>query len=197
MSRASTLVAFAGMLSFAAAAHAQWWWPPTDGWRVVPECPSPTSLIEVTLAGEWPHSCVPNVIDFTRAGNVIDITTERIPPPGFCLQVITRWSQRVEIGALPAGEYEVWATHLLEGRPELPRVLLGTIRVDLSCGGCYADCDTSTGIGVLDIFDFLCFGNRFASGDPYACDCDTSTGSGICDIFDFLCFGNEFNSGCP
>ena len=63
--------------------------------------------------------------------------------------------------------------------------------------GCYADCDTSTGVGVLDIFDFLCFGNRFSSNDPYACDCDTSTGVGVCDIFDFLCFGNEFNAGCP
>ncbi len=62
---------------------------------------------------------------------------------------------------------------------------------------CYADCDTSTGVGVLDIFDFLCFGNRFSAGDPYACDCDTSTGVGVCDIFDFLCFGNAFNAGCP
>ena len=62
---------------------------------------------------------------------------------------------------------------------------------------CYADCDTQSGPGVLDIFDFLCFGNRFSAGDPYACDCDTSTGPGVCDIFDFLCFGNAFNAGCP
>ncbi len=62
---------------------------------------------------------------------------------------------------------------------------------------CYADCDPSTGPGVLDIFDFLCFGNRFSAGDPYACDCDMSTGGGVCDIFDFLCFGNAFNAGCP
>ncbi len=63
--------------------------------------------------------------------------------------------------------------------------------------GCYADCDPSTGPGVLDIFDFLCFGNSFANGEPYACDCDTSTGVGVCDIFDFLCFGNAFSAGCP
>ena len=62
---------------------------------------------------------------------------------------------------------------------------------------CYADCDTGTGVGVLDIFDFLCFGNRFSANDPYACDCDTQSGVGICDIFDFLCFGNAFNAGCP
>jgi hypothetical protein len=63
--------------------------------------------------------------------------------------------------------------------------------------GCYADCDMMTGPGVLDIFDFLCFGNLFAAGQPYACDCDLSTGPGICDIFDFLCFGNAFAAGCP
>lgn len=62
---------------------------------------------------------------------------------------------------------------------------------------CFADCDTTTGFGVLDIFDFLCFGNRYDVGDPYACDCDMSTGPGVCDVFDFLCFGNAFAAGCP
>jgi hypothetical protein len=64
-------------------------------------------------------------------------------------------------------------------------------------GGCYPDCDTTTGQGVLDIFDFLCFQNRFDAGSAYACDCDTSTGPGVCDIFDFLCFQNAFDAGCP
>jgi Concanavalin A-like lectin/glucanases superfamily len=62
---------------------------------------------------------------------------------------------------------------------------------------CYADCDTSTGAGVLDVFDFLCFQNSFVSGAAYACDCDTSTGAGVCDVFDFLCFQNAFVGGCP
>jgi hypothetical protein len=57
-------------------------------------------------------------------------------------------------------------------------------------GGCYPDCDES---GELDFFDFLCFQNAFAAGDPYA-DCD---GSGSLDFFDFLCFQNEFAAGCP
>ena len=56
--------------------------------------------------------------------------------------------------------------------------------------GCYADCD---GSGGLDFFDFLCFQNAFATGDPYA-DCD---GSGVLDFFDFLCYQNEFGAGCP
>ena len=62
--------------------------------------------------------------------------------------------------------------------------------IHYAADGCYADCDAS---GVLDFFDFLCFQNQFALGDP-AADCD---GTGILDIFDFLCFQNEFAAGCP
>jgi hypothetical protein len=63
--------------------------------------------------------------------------------------------------------------------------------------GCYPDCDQSTGSGVLDVFDFLCFQDAFVSADPYACACDLSTGAGVCDVFDFLCFQDAFVSGCP
>ncbi len=56
-------------------------------------------------------------------------------------------------------------------------------------GVCYADCD---GSGQLDFFDFLCFQNAFAMGEPYA-DCDQTGGL---DFFDFLCFQNEFAQGC-
>jgi FG-GAP repeat len=62
---------------------------------------------------------------------------------------------------------------------------------------CYADCESGTGPGVLDIFDFLCFQNSFVNGEPYACDCDASTGPSVCDIFDFLCFQSAFTNGCP
>jgi len=61
------------------------------------------------------------------------------------------------------------------------------------CEECYADCDSSTGAGTLDIFDFLCFQDAYVSGDLYA-DCD---GSGGLDVFDFLCFQNAFVVGCP
>ncbi len=67
--------------------------------------------------------------------------------------------------------------------------------VDMS--SCYADCDTSTGVGVLDLFDFLCFQGSFVAGEAYACDCDTSTGPLVCDLFDFLCFQGAFVGGCP
>jgi len=65
-----------------------------------------------------------------------------------------------------------------------------TLRIVYESGGaCKADCD---GSGFLDFFDFLCFQNLFAAGDPRA-DCD---GSGGLDFFDFLCFQNEFAAGC-
>ena len=67
----------------------------------------------------------------------------------------------------------------------------------IPAGGCYADCDTASGAGVLDIFDFLCFQDLFVGGDPYACDCDAASGAGVCDIFDFVCFQDAFVSGCP
>jgi hypothetical protein len=70
-------------------------------------------------------------------------------------------------------------------------------RLDPGHCGCYADCDRSTGIGVLDIFDFLCFQSEFVAGSSFACDCDVSTGRGICDLFDFLCFQDAFVAGCP
>jgi hypothetical protein len=58
---------------------------------------------------------------------------------------------------------------------------------------CYADCDRSSGKGVLDLFDFLCFINKFNARDPYG-NCDND---GAFDLFDFLCFLNHFNAGCP
>ncbi|MFG0286473.1 MAG: hypothetical protein ACF8R7_18825 [Phycisphaerales bacterium JB039] len=67
---------------------------------------------------------------------------------------------------------------------------LDDVVIESAGGGCYADCD---GSGTLDFFDFLCFQNAFATGDPYA-DCD---GTGTLDFFDFLCFQNEFALGCP
>jgi hypothetical protein len=62
--------------------------------------------------------------------------------------------------------------------------------VEPADGGCYGDCDESGG---LDFFDFLCFQNFFAAGEPYA-DCDVS---GELDFFDFLCYQDAFAAGCP
>ena len=77
--------------------------------------------------------------------------------------------------------------------------------IGINCGGdgrngsgrkCYADFDSSTGAGVLDLFDFLAFQGLFLEGDPSACECDTSTGPGVCDVLDFICFQVAFTAGC-
>jgi hypothetical protein len=105
---------------------------------------------------------------------------------------------------LDGAEFLVWggtSTADLQQGELLFSTIAGTIggavaadfKVATRVGGgtpCYADCDES---GDLDFFDFLCFQNAFAAGDPYA-DCDES---GSLDFFDFLCFQNEFAAGCP
>jgi hypothetical protein len=61
---------------------------------------------------------------------------------------------------------------------------------------CYANCDASTIPPALNVADFSCFLNRFASGDPYA-NCDASTIPPVLNVADFSCFLNAFASGCP
>ena len=58
---------------------------------------------------------------------------------------------------------------------------------------CYADCD---GSGSLNVLDFACFLNTFAAGDPYA-NCDGSTAPPVLNVNDFGCFLNRFAAGCP
>ena len=88
---------------------------------------------------------------------------------------------------------------------DLHSITLDDVETDLVCGGesaspsgraCYADFDSSTGSGVLDILDYLALQRLFLERDPTACDCDTSTGLGTCDIFDLVCFQAAFTRGC-
>lgn len=60
---------------------------------------------------------------------------------------------------------------------------------------CYPNCDGSTVLPCLNVSDFACFLNSFASGDPYA-NCDQSTSPPVLNVQDFSCFLNAFASGC-
>jgi hypothetical protein len=60
---------------------------------------------------------------------------------------------------------------------------------------CYANCDNSTTAPVLNVQDFSCFLNQFASGDTYA-NCDLSTTDPVLNVQDFSCFLNAFAAGC-
>jgi hypothetical protein len=58
-----------------------------------------------------------------------------------------------------------------------------------------ANCDQSTVEPVLNILDYVCFVNKFATGDPGA-NCDGSTSPPILNVADFLCFQTAFARGC-
>jgi uncharacterized membrane protein len=61
---------------------------------------------------------------------------------------------------------------------------------------CYANCDGSTSVPILNVNDFLCFQFRFANGESYA-NCDASTTPPVLNVNDFLCFQFRFADGCP
>jgi hypothetical protein len=58
---------------------------------------------------------------------------------------------------------------------------------------CYANCDASTTLPLLNVNDFVCFQSRFAAADPYA-DCNHDT---LLNVNDFVCFQSAFAAGCP
>jgi photosystem II stability/assembly factor-like uncharacterized protein len=66
---------------------------------------------------------------------------------------------------------------------------------DATIPSCYANCDGSTSVPVLNVNDFICFQTRFASGDTYA-NCDGSTSIPVLTVNDFICFQSAFAAGC-
>jgi uncharacterized membrane protein len=61
---------------------------------------------------------------------------------------------------------------------------------------CYANCDGSNAPPVLNVLDFVCFGQQFAAGNPLA-NCDASTTPPVLNVLDFACFQTRFAAGCP
>ena len=112
-----------------------------------------------------------NRVWITQFGTSADDFAYALAPDGSGGAFATGFT-RGSLGGASAGGADVWLARFPSG------------------DACYADCD---GSGDLDFFDFLCFQNAFAAGDPYA-DCDSS---GALDFFDFLCFQNAFAASCP
>jgi hypothetical protein len=86
-----------------------------------------------------------------------------------------------------AGTYDVVATNQCGTIPSGGAVL--TVL-------CYANCDASTISPTLNVADFTCFLQRFASGDPYA-NCDHSPTPPSLNVADFTCYLQRFVVGCP
>jgi len=49
---------------------------------------------------------------------------------------------------------------------------------------------------VLNVGDFTCFLQKFASSNAYA-NCDGSTAAPVLNVADFTCFLQKFAAGCP
>ncbi len=67
---------------------------------------------------------------------------------------------------------------------------------EIRIGSCYANCDRSTTPPVLNVADFTCFLQEFATGRLYA-NCDGSTNAPVLNVADFTCFLQQFAAGCP
>jgi hypothetical protein len=61
---------------------------------------------------------------------------------------------------------------------------------------CYANCDGSSTAPILNVNDFVCFNNLYASGSSNA-NCDGSTAAPTLNVNDFICFQNKYAQGCP
>ncbi|MEX2220022.1 MAG: hypothetical protein WD749_14820, partial [Phycisphaerales bacterium] len=61
---------------------------------------------------------------------------------------------------------------------------------------CYANCDESTQLPVLNVQDFSCFLGRYSAGEAYA-NCDESTTAPVLNVQDFGCFLTRYAAGCP
>jgi hypothetical protein len=92
------------------------------------------------------------------------------------------------------------------GTINTPRVFSGVVYYIL--GGpapCYANCDNSTTAPILNVEDFSCFINEFASAQAlpheqqltHYANCDQSTTAPVLNVEDFSCFINKFAQGCP
>jgi hypothetical protein len=61
---------------------------------------------------------------------------------------------------------------------------------------CYPNCDGSTGSSTLNVNDFVCFLNLFATGSTLA-NCDGSVREPVLNSNDFVCYMNKFAMSCP
>ena len=117
--RKASLISFAVLFVMAGQAVAIWGWPPTNGVLVVPEHPTSSDVVAITLGGEWGSSCTPNASNVSVMGNDIYFDVIWDYPPGIgCADVITPWELTEPVGPLPTGTYTVYAR--IVGYPGAP-----------------------------------------------------------------------------
>jgi hypothetical protein len=98
------------------------------------------------------------------------------------------------------------------GSSAAPSVRVSVVRLstpDCQPGAaCYANCDGSTESPILNVADFTCFLDSYASGcgtpitgpggyGPCYANCDGSTTPPFLNVADFACFLQKYSMGCP
>jgi hypothetical protein len=110
------------------------------------------------------------------------------------VQIVTdrQWSTNILAGgAVRIQCWDLYASGAGTGALYYDDIVFGEIAT-----GCYPNCDQSTVQPILNVDDFTCFINAYASSDPYA-NCDGSTTPPILNVDDFTCFINAYAQGCP
>jgi murein tripeptide amidase MpaA len=143
--------------------------------------PGPGVPIPLELSSPRPLSTGETIGIYVIAGggSVGAISTGFQPSwPGTNISLYSNLSRSAPWGGVPTSAYFSGSVHYVPtGVP------------------CYPNCDLSAIPPVLNVADFACFLQRFATGSPYA-NCDQSTSPPVLDVADFACFLQKFAAGC-
>ncbi|MGB2984599.1 MAG: hypothetical protein WBE26_01840 [Phycisphaerae bacterium] len=84
-----------------------WFWPP-ETCTITPQDPTPADPVTITMAGNWPDSCIPNDFRVGIEENTIDFNVVVDYPQGTaCFDRPTPWSLSATIDPLAPGAYSV------------------------------------------------------------------------------------------
>jgi parallel beta-helix repeat protein len=87
--------------------------------EIVPENPTSSDVVVITLSGQWGSSCTPNDSSISVIGNDIYFDVIWDYPPGVvCLSVITPWKLTRSAGLLQPGTYTIYSR--IVGYPGAP-----------------------------------------------------------------------------
>jgi len=92
----------------AGQAIGDWYWPPNSV-EILPQNPALSDVVNITLSGDWPDSCVPSSFPIEVDGNNIYFNVIS-DTSGSCLQVVTPWQLTETAGPLSPGTYSVFVS---------------------------------------------------------------------------------------
>ncbi|MFN0133833.1 MAG: choice-of-anchor B family protein [Phycisphaerales bacterium] len=131
------------------------------------------------------------VVEVSNGGPWVPVTTVSGVTGGW-----SRVSFRVADHVVPSATTRVRVSVADAGNDSTTEAGLDGFEVWTPGCPCYANCDGSATLPVLNVNDFVCFQNKFAAGDLYA-NCDGSVLPPVLNVNDFVCYLNAFASGCP